>query len=375
MMAAQEYPDKEWQWFSKSQSVLRHRALEVLLPCGAFMMVGPALVMTNKMILRDLKFEFPLALSSLGLITSSLIIRACVWFGFIGGLRPESAALVSGWGWYRTALPIGLAKAVTLAAGNMVYLHLGVGFIQMLKAFTPAIVIAVMPLAGASRPPKLAVASVFLIVLGTLTEVKENFSATHFGISLMLISETCEAFHLVFTQVLLQNKKLTVVEGLFTLAPVSAACLIFCSLCLESRRMFETQSWRIVAEHPKSFLFVSFLGFVVNFVGLAVVRVTSSLTAKVLNLARCVGLVFIGVFVYGESISVQQRIGYSIAVVGFIGYNTAMKHPDNSDRIVGSRTSHENPCSTSVSSTETDITKVGASDQPEYLRTTDIIKR
>lgn len=39
--------------------------------------------------------------------------------------------------YFASIFPIGVAGALTLAFGNIVYLHLSVSFIQMLKAFTP----------------------------------------------------------------------------------------------------------------------------------------------------------------------------------------------------------------------------------------------
>lgn len=48
-----------------------------------------------------------------------------------------------GWLWYRRVLPVGFAHASTLALGNAVYLLLNVGFIQMLKAFTPVMILLV----------------------------------------------------------------------------------------------------------------------------------------------------------------------------------------------------------------------------------------
>eukprot|EP00927_Polykrikos_kofoidii_P053632 TRINITY_DN48223_c0_g1_i1.p1 TRINITY_DN48223_c0_g1~~TRINITY_DN48223_c0_g1_i1.p1 ORF type:complete len:373 (-),score=47.58 TRINITY_DN48223_c0_g1_i1:33-1151(-) len=333
-MAASALANEELRGINKTSKILVPGVFQTILACAAFMFVGPALVMANKEIMQDLKFDYPLALSSLGLISSSVIIHVGVWFGLFNGLTPESAAAVSGRAWFWTALPIGVAKGLTLASGNEVYLHLGLGFIQMLKAFTPAIVMAMMPLVGATRPPRLAIISVFLVVLGTLAEVKESFSSTYYGLFLMLSSEVLEAFNLVLTQVLLQNNRLTVVEGLYVLAPVGAASLILLSLIMEFPRMMKNQALTIVAQHPLYFLSVCILGFLVNFLALAVVRVTSSLTLKILNLARCVGLVFVGVIFYGESISVQQRVGYTVAVVGFIGYNAATIYPEESDRFL-----------------------------------------
>ena len=54
-----------------------------------------------------------------------------------GVVRLEHSAMITRGFYFRNLLPIGAAMAITLATGNAVYLFLPVGFIQMLKAFTP----------------------------------------------------------------------------------------------------------------------------------------------------------------------------------------------------------------------------------------------
>lgn len=43
----------------------------------------------------------------------------------------------------QNVVPVGACQALTLALGNAAYLYLTVSFIQMLKAFTPVVVLAI----------------------------------------------------------------------------------------------------------------------------------------------------------------------------------------------------------------------------------------
>lgn len=54
--------------------------------------------------------------------------------------------------WLKRIVPVGACTASTLAFGNAVYLHLSVAFIQMLKSFTPCIVLVVVVIAGMEKP-------------------------------------------------------------------------------------------------------------------------------------------------------------------------------------------------------------------------------
>ena len=107
-----------------------------LFVVGVYMVIGPALILLNKFILHNLNFQYPMFLSGLGVLVSGIVARMLVGCGYVTLQRKDA---VEGLLWYRRVLPVGLAHAGTLAFGNSVYLLLNVGFIQMLKSFTPVI--------------------------------------------------------------------------------------------------------------------------------------------------------------------------------------------------------------------------------------------
>lgn len=304
----------------------------VLGTCLMFMIVGPALMMLNKDIMQSLGFHYPMSLSLMGLMSSAVGARLVVWLGF-ATVRSESLEVVSGSKWYGTALPVGACRALTLATGNAVYLHLGLGFIQMLKAFTPVMVLVVMRIAGVAKPSRIAVAFVFIIVFGTMLEVKGELSATPFGLFLLFASEFCEALSIVLTQRLLQNENFTVIETMYSLAPPGAFLLLLAAMICEWPRMIDQEHYAIILQRPAWFLSAAALGVAVNFVGYMVVQATSSLTCKILNIARCTGLVFVGVLVYGETIMPLELLGYCVALFGVLGYNFAQMLPKSASEL------------------------------------------
>lgn len=293
-----------------------------LFLCIAFMAVGPSLMVLNKEILQTAHFDFPLTLSSLGLLTTAILVRPLVSFGFCE-VRPEVKEMITGSAWFRTVLPIAFAKAATLACGNAVYLHLGLGFIQMLKALNPVIVVIVMRLCGLELPSRMARWGVYLIISGTVVEVKGEMNATMLGITLMMTSEVMEAINLVLTQKLLQNCKFSVVETIYAIAPSS--CLFLCSAAalIEWPRMQREGKYMAISDYRWYFLASCLLGLSVNFIGMAVVQATSSLTIKVLNTIRGIGVVFVGILFYGEYCTPLELCGYAVAVAGFCLYNFA----------------------------------------------------
>ena len=132
------------------------------LICIVYLCIGPGLILLNQHILKALNFPFPMFLSGLGVLASGVLAQIVVKLGLVNLERQESVqgvledtsslfilrlttlihhyyALI-GVLWFKRVLPVGLAHAATLAFGNAVYLYLNVGFIQMLKSFTPVII-------------------------------------------------------------------------------------------------------------------------------------------------------------------------------------------------------------------------------------------
>lgn len=319
-----------WSGCSQLDVCMARRAVWVVLVCLAFLITGPALTVLNKEIMQRLRFDYPLSLSSLGVLSAAAVTRPMVWCGILR-LRPEAEQSIAGTAWFKTALPIGLTKAVTFAAGNAVYLYLGLGFIHMLMAFAPAIVVVVMKLFGMPCPSRAALWCIVLIVVGGFILCRGELHFCVFGVSLMLTSEVADAINLVMTQRLLHNCTFTTAEGLYVLSPPAAACLCLLAGLLEWPKIIESGGYTIILEHPWAFITACLLGIFVNFLSFEVVQATSSLTLKVLNVVRCVGLVLAGALFYNEVVTVQSVVGYSISLVGLLGYNWTQLDPEGSD--------------------------------------------
>jgi len=303
----------------KGSSTFLKTAAHIFFVVVAYMAVGPSLLLLNKHIMQSHRFSYPLALCSSGVLAALLFSQAAVRLGF-AEVNAKSTAAIEGVQWFRVALPIGAAKSVTLATGNAVYLHLGLGFIQMLKAFSPAIVFAVMGALGVRRPTPAATACVCVIILGTALVVRGELQASVIGLLLMLVSESCEAIGLVLTQKMLQDCKLSVMESLYIVSPPIAFCLCSLALSLEVPAMVQSGDWMIMVDNAADFALTGCLGLLVHWVTMMLVQATSSLFVKILNIVRCMCLVFVGVALYGEAVSPLECTGYVITLLGFTGY-------------------------------------------------------
>lgn len=290
--------------------------VKTLILIALFMVVGPALILLNKYIMQDLNFPYPLCLSGLGILSSAIFARVLVYFNFASIEKREE---VEGVFYFRRVLPVGIAYAGTLATGNLVYLLLDVGLIQMLKSFTPVVVMAFLFISGIEYPNKPVIISILTISFGTALTCSYTPNASVLGMAVMLLSEVFEAVRLVLTQFLLKDLKMGVIEGQYVLAPATAFCLFFASAGVEVPHMIKTGQYSALANFPLLFAVSAVLGIIVNFLSYFVIQLTSSLSLKILVMFRNFFVIVIGILIYNEQTSESEIVGYIFALIGFAG--------------------------------------------------------
>ena len=302
----------------KSKIAAALEAARVVTYVSLYLFCGPALILINNKILRQYHFPYPMMLSSLGLLTTSVF---CLLLVLTGCVELKHRDAVTRQFFVRNLLPVGASLAMTFACGNAVYLYLPVGFIQMLKAFTPATTLAMLWAFGMETPSPQVLCSVFFICLGTALASLGEGSLHPLGLLLMLGAEVAEATRLVLTQKLLKNYRFGVVEGQLWLAPTSALWLLVAALFVELPDAYRTHAWRIPFKNPGPFLATAVLGLSVGFCTFLVIKATNSVTLKVLGTARSAGLVVWSALVLGERVTALELTGYSLSLVAFTVYN------------------------------------------------------
>jgi hypothetical protein len=103
-----------------------------LTMCALYMVCGPMLIVINQNIMKEHGFPYPMALSALGLVSSSAVARVAVTMGW-AEIRDSAREAVKGPEFWSKLAPVGASYAFTLGCGNAAYLYLDVGFLQMMK--------------------------------------------------------------------------------------------------------------------------------------------------------------------------------------------------------------------------------------------------
>ncbi len=137
------------------------------------------------------------------------------------------------------------------------------------------------------------------------------------GVLAMTTSQFTEAAKLVLMQLLLGRKnKMHAIEGLLLFSPFAALSLGLGVVAFELPQLRE-YGYAILAAHPAIFIGQAALGFAVNLLTITTVKYTSSISFKLISMAKNAAIVLLSVPVFGNPISPTQALGYSVTVLGF----------------------------------------------------------
>uniref|UniRef100_A0A7S3NGJ4 Sugar phosphate transporter domain-containing protein n=1 Tax=Aureoumbra lagunensis TaxID=44058 RepID=A0A7S3NGJ4_9STRA len=332
-----------------------------------YLTAGPSTIFLNSYLLKQVHFPYPAALSLLGVLSSSLVSSSLIFAGLVSGNQMKQLTIRS---YIIRVMPIGLALAGTLAFGNEVYLQLSVAFIQILKAFSPVILLCLLLIAQLETPRSLLFLAIGIIVLGTAAATQGELHATVFGLVCMFFSEFFEAVKAIFLQLLLSpspttanndtnhsdgvvKKKFEAMESLAVFGPAACLCLTAVSYFTEDLH----DAFTIICQHPLLFLLASCSGLAVNLATSLFIKYTSALTLRVTSLGRNVGIVLISACIFPDSrITLEEFFGYSVCLVGCLLYQHARSDAEEtidslSQRLFGIRIQSllsKNPCSTKL---------------------------
>ena len=82
-------------------------------------------------------------------------------------------------------LPVGILECVSLAAGSTAYLYLSVSFVQMLKAFQPAVLNFLIVGLGLEAFSPRGFCAIAVVCAGSLAAALGEVRVTHTGMALM----------------------------------------------------------------------------------------------------------------------------------------------------------------------------------------------
>eukprot|EP00775_Hariotina_reticulata_P006948 gene6948-7165_t len=289
-----------------------------------WMAASSALIIYNKE-LYDRGFPFPQMVTGMGQV-----------FSVLGGLLLAASGIMplrsppSKLSDVTRLVPIIACTAATMYFGNTAYLHLSVSFIQILKAFTPALTLVIGAAAGVEQLKLSLVVSVLLIAVGTgIAVLAESGTPAYSLLGLMLFmgSSVTEAGRVVAGQLLLGPNKYNSAEVLVYVGLPSALVLIMGSLLTERQRGMLTAAQVLIEARPEAFLKAFSMSCLVNLTSYMAIATTSSLTFKVAGCLKNLAVVWYGVVVHNDHVTKGHLFGYAVSIAGFVLYSRLKSQP------------------------------------------------
>ena len=275
-------------------------------------------IIVNRKVMVEVGFKFPTTIAFSGLLTTTSISYIAMLF-----LVPRHKRVTVTLDHYLyRILPTGLMMALTFNLGNTAYLYLTVAFVQMLKATCPVITLFLLHVSGMEMATPKLIGSIALISCGVAMASYGELNMNFIGMTTMLASTLAESSRLVMTQHLLSGQApMHPFEGLCHIGGASSFCLFLLAVAFEWKGLLEQRAWRLALENPATFILAAFAGFGVNALAILVIKLTSSLTLKVLGTVKDACLITASVLFLREVVSSLQLLGYSISLIGFLAYN------------------------------------------------------
>ena len=217
--------------------VRRSRELLLTAAYTALYFVASPTRLTNKILMKDVGFGYPILVSAVGQCVTSVCACAVERLGVGASVFGAAAAAppppdadgeggasgrprVDAWS---LALLSG-SSALALVLGQFPYFYLTVAFIQMLKAFSPTYMVLLLYCMGVEQPSRKVIGCVLGLSLCTAVASAGEVNFHLVGVVFMVAASLSDAVRLVVAQRVLKNHRLRPME---TLSYMSPACLVW----------------------------------------------------------------------------------------------------------------------------------------------------
>ncbi|KAF5740316.1 hypothetical protein HS088_TW11G00383 [Tripterygium wilfordii] len=291
------------------------RSLLAILQWWAF---NVTVIVMNKWIFQKLDFKFPLSVSCVHFICSSigayLVIKVLKLKPLIS-VDPEDR--------WRRIFPMSFVFCINIVLGNVSLRYIPVSFMQTIKSFTPATTVFLQWLVWRKYFDWRIWASLVPIVGGILFTSMTELSFNIFGFCAALFGCLATSTKTILAESLLHGYKFDSINTVYYMAPFATLILGIPAMLLEGNGIIE---WLNTHESVCSSLFIIFasgvLAFCLNFSIFYVIHSTTAVTFNVAGNLKVAVAVLVSWLIFRNPISGMNAVGCAITLAGctFYGY-------------------------------------------------------
>ncbi|KAI0881037.1 TPT-domain-containing protein [Annulohypoxylon maeteangense] len=270
-------------------------------------------ILFNKWLIDDAGFQYPIILTCWHMFIATLFTQFLARKTTL--LNSRHGIMMTAPLFMKTIVPIGLLYSGSMIFNNLVYVHLSVPFIQMLKATGPVVTLMVGWLWGVEHPTWSKCGHILLIVFGVVMASAGEIQFSWLGILCQVTGILFESVRVIMIQSLMSSKGLDMDPFvlLYYYAPVCAVTNFTLSLTSEWR----TFGWIHIAKvGPWILTLNAFVALLLNIFSILLIGKMSALIYVLLSVLKNILLVTCAVAIWNTPITPTQLVGYSLALTG-----------------------------------------------------------
>uniref|UniRef100_A0A5B7BD88 Putative UDP-galactose transporter 1-like n=1 Tax=Davidia involucrata TaxID=16924 RepID=A0A5B7BD88_DAVIN len=291
------------------------RAILAIVQWWAF---NVTVIVMNKWIFQKLDFKFPLSVSCIHFICSTLGA-----YLVIKVMKLKPLIEVEAEDRWRRIFPMSLVFCINIVLGNVSLRYIPVSFMQTIKSFTPATTVVLQWLVWRKHFDWHIWTSLVPIVGGILLTSVTELSFNIFGFCAALFGCLATSTKTILVESLLHGYKFDSINTLYYMAPFATMILAVPALLLEGTGVI---NW--FQSHPSvcSSLIIIFssgvLAFCLNFSIFYVIHSTTAVTFNVAGNLKVAVAILVSWLVFQNPISVTNALGCGVTLAGctFYGY-------------------------------------------------------
>lgn len=275
-------------------------------------------IIMNKWIFQKLDFKFPLTVSCVHFICSSIgayIAIKVLKMKPLIEVEPEDR--------WRRIFPMSFVFCINIVLGNVSLRYIPVSFMQTIKSFTPATTVILQWMVWRKYFEWRIWASLVPIVGGILLTSVTELSFNVFGFCAALFGCLATSTKTILAESLLHGYKFDSINTVYYMAPFATMILAVPAILLEGGGVI---NWFYTHEEILSSMIIIFgsgvAAFCLNFSIFYVIHSTTAVTFNVAGNMKVAVAVLVSWMIFRNPISAMNAVGCAITLMGctFYGY-------------------------------------------------------
>jgi len=300
-------------------------ALKALILGFTYICASAGMIESNKWLMLPGHFPYPLSLTMNHMLTSWVLANILRFF--CPSAFPSLQHVEVTW-WFRLKfLPIGAAFAISIVCGNAAYKFLSVSFLQIMKQSNIVVIYTFSVLCSLEALRRCSVILLFITLCGSLLAVHGELHFHIVGFVLQLISSLSEAAKVIIQGILMSGSyKLDPMTMVLFMAP---ACLFANTIpffVLEGTRITEIFSQMLTVLPCLGVNAV--MAFILNLLVAQCIKQLSPVGYLLCGIVKDVSIIVSSSWFLGESLALQQIVGFALALTGVASYSMYKQNQD-----------------------------------------------